>query len=317
MRRRVGQVVIVVVVLLATFAGGVVAADEELTLAGLAEQLMELAERVAGLAEQVEELEATNAAERLAALETMVAPTPTPTATPEPTMTPTPTPTATPDQTPRFAVARERVNVRSGPGTGFEVVGQLVQGDSYEIEGRNPAGDWYVFEFEGQRGWIYAPMLEVENRLAIPITKDVPSQQTPTPVPPTSTPTKRPTPVPTATPISSQACDFESFEFIDAEDVSYASVTRLVGRFSMGIGCVAEDAVAYALVHATLLVTENDEIDAIGYHFYCNADSVNEGSNVSVDFAPFGDWSKAGETRQGDYSEHEAALQFSRGVPCP
>ena len=317
MRRRVGQVVIVVVVLLAIFAGGVVAADEELTLAGLAEQLMELAERVEGLAEQVEELEATNAAERLAALETMVAPTPTPTATPEPTMAPTPTPTATPDQTPRFAVARERVNVRSGPGTGFEVVGQVVQGDSYEIEGRNPADDWYVFEFEGQRGWIYAPMLEVENRLAIPITKDVPSQQTPTPVPPTSTPTKRPTPVPTATPISSQACDFESFEFIDAEDVSYASVTRLVGRFSMGIGCVAEDAVAYALVHATLLVTENDEIDAIGYHFYCNADSVNEGSNVSVDFAPFGDWSKAGETRQGDYSKHEAALQFARGVPCP
>ena len=317
MRRRVGQVVIVVVVLLATFAGGGVAADEELTLAGLAEQLMELAERVAGLAEQVEELESTNAAERLAALETMVAPTPTPTATPEPTMTPTPTPTATPDQTPRFAVARERVNVRSGPGTGFEVVGQVVQGDSYEIEGRNPAGDWYVFEFEGQRGWIYAPMLEVENRLAIPIAKDVPSQQTPTPVPPTSTPTKRPTSVPTATPTSSQACDFESFEFIDAEDVSYALATRLVGRFTIGIGCDAEDAVAYALVHALLLVGENDEIDAIGYHFYCNADNVNEGSNVSVDFAPFGDWSKAGETRQGDYSKHEAALQFARGIPCP
>ena len=47
MRRRVGQVVIVVVVLLATFVGGVVAADEELTLAGLAEQLTALTTRVA------------------------------------------------------------------------------------------------------------------------------------------------------------------------------------------------------------------------------------------------------------------------------
>ena len=69
-----------------------------------------MAERVADLAEQVEELKATNADERLVVLETMVAPTPPM------------TPMATPDRTPRFTVARERVNVRSGPGTGFEDV---------------------------------------------------------------------------------------------------------------------------------------------------------------------------------------------------
>lgn len=303
--------IVIAVVLFALLPAALLAQNEELTLAGLAEQLMELAEWVEGLAQQVEELESTNAEERLAALETMVAPTPT--VTPTATITPT----ATPDGTPRFEAARERVNVRSGPGTGFEVLGQVVQGDSYEIEGSNPAGDWYVFEFEGQRGWIYAPMLEVENRLAIPIAENVPGSQTPTPVPPTSTPTRRPTPVPTDTPVSSQECDYEGIELLDAEDVSYASVVRLVGKFFMGPGCDADDAVAYALVHASLLVAENDAIDAIGYHFYCDADKVNEGSNVGVDFAPYGDWSRAGETRQGDYSNHDAALQFSRGVPCP
>ena len=53
MRRIIWQVVIVVAVLLATFAGGVVAADEELTLAGLAEQLTELAERLTVIESQL------------------------------------------------------------------------------------------------------------------------------------------------------------------------------------------------------------------------------------------------------------------------
>ena len=124
-------------------------------------------------------------------------PPPTATNTPVPlTNTPVPLtdtpvpPTNTPVSAPHFTVNNERVNVRTGPGTVFSIIGAVEQGDRFEIGGRNVAGDWLEFCcVNGQRGWIYAPLLTVsEEPTSIPLAQNIPTAPTPTNTPPAPDP---------------------------------------------------------------------------------------------------------------------------------
>ena len=137
-----------------------------------------------------------------AAINTPVPPTDTPvppTNTPVPptntavplTNTPVP-PTNTPVSVPHFTVNSNQVNVRTGPGTAFSIIGTVEQGGRFDIGGRNGAGDWLEFCcVNGQRGWIYAPLLVLSHDIStIPISENIPAVPTATntPVPPTPAP---------------------------------------------------------------------------------------------------------------------------------
>lgn len=110
-------------------------------------------------------------------------PTPTPeppTATPEPP-TPTPEPpTPTPEPKPEVVISNPRVNVRSGPGADFDVLGQVLQGQRLAIVGRDPDGQWWqICCFEGQNGWLAAEVVRAEGPLeSVALAADLP---TPTP----------------------------------------------------------------------------------------------------------------------------------------
>jgi serine/threonine protein kinase len=85
---------------------------------------------------------------------------PTETATPVPptsTLTPmeTPTETATATPAPAFTVKEgSAVNVRSGPGTVYPVIGALQPGETRLVTGRNESADWWQFDYAGQKGWV-------------------------------------------------------------------------------------------------------------------------------------------------------------------
>jgi len=126
----------------------------------------------------------------------------TQTSAPAPTRTPRPAATAAPTSTPRpaataapaasFTVDRDVVNVRSGPGTSFGVLGSVQRGQIFRPTGRNPAGDWLTFDFNGQQGWIYAPLLLVTRADLIPVAANIPAPP-PTPAP-AAAPTQTPVP---------------------------------------------------------------------------------------------------------------------------
>ena len=101
-------------------------------------------------------------------------------------------PTDTPVSVPHFTVNSDQVNVRTGPGTAFSIIGTVEQGGRFDIGGRNGAGDWLEFCcVNGQRGWIYAPLLVLSHDIStIPISANIPAVPTATntPVPPTATP---------------------------------------------------------------------------------------------------------------------------------
>lgn len=156
--------------------------------------------------------------------EPLVAPTFTPTATPDATTAPldTPTPDAspTPDatatpQTARAVIDNPTLNVRSGPGTTYGTLGQVRNGERYDITGKNAAGSWYEINFNGQTGWVSGDYINIEGDPAsiaqaanIPAAPVQPVVILPTPrpvvvVPPTATAVPAPA-GPTATPVSSR-----------------------------------------------------------------------------------------------------------------
>ncbi len=104
----------------------------------------------------------------------------------------TATSTPTSALTPYFVVNPERVNVREGPGPCFSVIDTVSQGERFNIQASNIAGDWYLFCcVDGRSGWIYAHLVTVKHTDPIPVAKDIPSCPTHTP-----TPINTPTPTP-------------------------------------------------------------------------------------------------------------------------
>lgn len=126
-------------------------------------------------------------------------PSATPAVTLTPTSTPTlaasPTPTATPQPGSPLAATTADLNVRSGPGTGYPVLGLLKAGQTAEITGRSADGRWWQIKFSGvagERGWLSAQYVTAQNTGNVPLVQAPPlptaAPATATPVPPTPTP---------------------------------------------------------------------------------------------------------------------------------
>lgn len=104
-------------------------------------------------------------------------------------------PTLTP--TPEGVVARvisSVQNVRSGPGTNYEVIGQLQQEEVVQVIGANADFSWLVIEFRGRQGWIanLSNLNEISGELRTVTLIEPPPSPTPPPF----------TPQPTAPPLS-------------------------------------------------------------------------------------------------------------------
>jgi hypothetical protein len=114
------------------------------------------------------------------------APTEVPaTATPEvPTDTPEP-PTAVASPTPEVSrlTANATVNVRSGPGTNYAQIGRLQAGQSFDITGKNPTGDWWQFDFNGRSGWVLKELVRASGGERVQVAANIAPPPTARPVP--------------------------------------------------------------------------------------------------------------------------------------
>ena len=130
-------------------------------------------------------------------------PQPTQPPGPRPTNTPVP-PTPTP-MPPTAVIAKKAINVRSGPGVIYDIIGVARKDERYLITGQFPPGDWLQIDYNGRRGWIYRALTTLEGAVdEIPPITDIPPTPTFTPSP---TPTDTPTPTLTPTPVPTRAGD--------------------------------------------------------------------------------------------------------------
>ena len=85
----------------------------------------------------------------------------------------------------------ESINLRSGPGTVYPVVGRAAKGESLPVVARNQDGCWLEVEMkDGKRGWVAAKLVQ----LSVPA-KSLPVEAK---IPPA--PTSRPSPAATTVP---------------------------------------------------------------------------------------------------------------------
>jgi len=122
-----------------------------------------------------------------------IAPTNTPAAASQPAPTDTPVPTPTPVLAPRVSLA-QTVNVRTGPGTAYPRIGEVTNGYTADILGRNNDGSWVQINYSGGQGWVFASLTQITGDVNNVPVVDVapppppPATSTPTPVPPTPVP---------------------------------------------------------------------------------------------------------------------------------
>ena len=119
-------------------------------------------------------------------------PTPVPTETPveQPTEVPTeeepteeaPEPTAAPTG-PR-AQTTAGVNVRNGPGTGYDVIGSLLAGTEMDVTGRNADNTWFRVPYYNAEGWVFGGLMSVSGDVnSLPVINVPPPPPTATPIP--------------------------------------------------------------------------------------------------------------------------------------
>ena len=104
------------------------------------------------------------------------APIPTPLAPPTPTPIPTPPPCS-----PLITVQARALNVRSGPGTTFSVLGRMSQDETAEVTGRNAAGTWWRINFGTAQGWASSSYVFASCAENVPIVEVPTPAPTPTP----------------------------------------------------------------------------------------------------------------------------------------
>jgi hypothetical protein len=117
-------------------------------------------------------------------------PTPISTETPSPVPPATATilPTATASPKPQISAATT-VNIRSGPGTNYPVVGKLPPGQLLPIIGKNEAGTWWQVPLpDASTGWIAASVVNADGPFDIPVVSAPPPPVPPTPIPDTPSP---------------------------------------------------------------------------------------------------------------------------------
>ncbi|HIQ04604.1 MAG TPA: hypothetical protein EYH31_02800 [Anaerolineae bacterium] len=99
-------------------------------------------------------------------------PTPIP-ATPTPTPIPTPTPAPTPSK-PHLVVNRT-ANLRAGPGTVYDRVGQAKAGQSFDVVGKNKDGTWWqICCVNGKEAWIFGDLVTVVNARNVAVASNIP-----------------------------------------------------------------------------------------------------------------------------------------------
>jgi uncharacterized protein YraI len=99
------------------------------------------------------------------------------------------------------AIVQQQINVRSGPGTGFNSLGTLNPQDVVILTGKDANSTWLQIAFEpgpDGKGWINAGFVQAQGVENLPIISEagqVIGTGTPTEIPPTPSPTLLPAPV--------------------------------------------------------------------------------------------------------------------------
>ncbi len=115
------------------------------------------------VAVRVEVPEPTAAPTAVPTSEPTLAPTPEPSPAPVEATTTTATPSPSPAATPGVTVVNDFVNLRAGPGTSYDWVGRLNQGQTARVTGKSSDGQWWQINVEGKTVWVSGKFVQANE----------------------------------------------------------------------------------------------------------------------------------------------------------
>ena len=128
------------------------------------------------------------------------------------------------------------MNVRNGPGTFYDIIGQIFPGDVFPALGISPGRDWIQISYEGGVGWVYASYVAVSGgELQV-----VESPPTPTPlitntVDPTLAAQFHLTPTVTRLPTFTPPPPMTELSFVESAPVSTSGVPSGIFILILGV----------------------------------------------------------------------------------
>ena len=182
--------------------------------------------------------------------------TSTPTATPEPpTPTSSPLPTATPSRvapttivtsipSQQFGgIATANLNVRTGPGTNYQIVRSLKAGESISIIGKSADSKWWKFD----QGWVSAGYIQTNvDSSAVPVITSVPPLTAAPKVVTGQTQPLKTSPIPVP-PVPSDGVssnpwgyNFTCCNLISSPPVNFCNYFNCINNFWNGVGYVIQ-----------------------------------------------------------------------------
>ena len=182
----------------------------------------------------------------------------TPSSTPPIMPSPSPSATATPSPTPPYTITEvdsvaayvnaKTINLRSGPGTGYEILGEYERYDTLKITGKT--GEWYRVKIEGETGFMLKAYVTVGT------------YSTPSPTPSatpkvTATPKPAASPAPTATAIFAETGTYSESELL--------TLARLVHEEAYGTSLEAQMAIANVILNRISSSKFPNTVDGVVY----------------------------------------------------
>ena len=234
-----------------------------------------------------------------------------PTVTPIPPTPAPPTATATPDAA-SLTVTNATVNVRSGPGTNYANIGRASRGQSFVVTGKNPAGDWYQFDFNGRPGWVIGQLVEITGASRVQVAANILPPPTVAP-----RPTARPVARPTAQPQTQPQPQPAAFPFVAVQAAPFPNTNDLLtvrcrtrqdlssDQAPAGSLLITGPTSAPAQPFDTQLVRANTGMEAPMQYFY------NE--NCKVEIRPFVAGTYTGMLVDGGGKQISEPINFTPG----
>jgi len=102
------------------------------------------------------------------------------------------------------------------------------------------------------------------------------------------------------------------YRIVNEEDLSFSNVIRWQVRATSTIINPTHDQVESIAKDIVKKVKEERAVNAISIFLYHDGDDIYGVYTIaSIDYAPYGDWSRADEVNTGDYSKHTYHIEYA------
>lgn len=101
------------------------------------------------------------------------------------------------------------------------------------------------------------------------------------------------------------------YTIADEEDLSFSNVIRWQVRATTSINDITHDQIDSIAKDIVKKVKEKRDVNAIGIFLYYDGDDIYGMYTIArIDYAPYGDWSRANEVTTGDYSKNTYNIEY-------